>query len=86
MKTFTAHDVNIRALYKALSDAGQPVIRISFNGPATQRVSLAVVCCEDSADDAVVSGIVTDLAGPAKKSAQVDATVAQLIRKVGTRS
>lgn len=85
MKTFAAYDVNPRALYKALLDAKQPVIRIAFNGAPLREIPLAVVCCEDDADSGVVSGIVASIAGPERKSAQNDKEIAQLIKKVETK-
>lgn len=62
MKIYFAHDVNPRLLFKSLMDAGQPLIRIRFDGPATTRVSIACIACEDSASDSVIAGILNKIA------------------------
>lgn len=78
MKTYMAYDVNPRLLLKRLKDSKQPLIGIKFYGPATTKVSLACVGCQDNANDAVIAGILAEISGPKPPSTPGDMRESQL--------
>jgi hypothetical protein len=63
VKIYMAYDVNPRLLMKRLKGANQPVIRIRFYGPATTKVGVVCIGFEDSANNSVVSGIISEISG-----------------------
>jgi len=78
VKTYFAYDVNPRLLNKLLREAGQPLVGIKFFGPATRKVALACVGCEDAAVDGVVEGIIAEISGPRPQTAGLDAWESRL--------